>query len=232
MNANEIIKGALRKLVVIPAGGTPTVSQYADGLEVFNDLVSSWSANSSLIYEDTLEEIALSAATQSFTLGTTGDYVTGKPVELISASLKNSNHETPLEIAGEKTYQNLRDKTRTGLPFWIYFRNTHPNSTFYFDKTTDQAYTLILTSMKELTQFPDGTTEIVLPDMYKKAFKDNLTLELAPGSGAAKRVTPLMVEQAKESKAAVLGKSLKINPSRTELSNNNRRVDGDHGRMY
>lgn len=232
MNANEIIKGALRKLVVIPAGGEPTTNQYTDGLEVLNDLVASWSANASLVYQDTLEEIVIASGTQSFTLGATGDYITGKPTEVKIASIKSGQYEYPLEEANENSYAEFRNKTNQGRPHWLYFRNTHPDSTFYFDQTTDQAYTLILTSMKELTQFPDGTTEIALPEYYKKAFKDNLTLEIAPGSGAAKRVTPLMVSQAEDSKSAVIGKSVRITPSKTELARNQKYVDGDYGGRY
>ena len=232
MFANEIIKGALRRLVVISAGGEPTTAQYADGLEILNDLVASWSANASLVYQDTLEEITIAAGTQSFTLGATGDYVTGKPTEVKIASLRRGKYEYPLEVANPNSYAEFRDKTNAGLPHWLYFRNTHPDSSFYFDLTTDQEYILILTSMKELTQFPDGTTEIALPAYYKKAFKDNMTLELAPGSGAAKRVTPLMMQQAEDSKNMIIGKSVRITPSKTELANNNRFTDGDYGNRY
>ena len=233
MNANDIIKGALRKLVVIPAGVSPSTSQNTEGLEVLNDLVSSWSADASMVYQDTLEEITLTAGTQSFTLGPTGDYVTNKPTTVKHpASIRKGLYEYPLEEADKNSYAEFRDKTRRNLPHWLYFRNTHPDSTFYFDVTTDQEYTFILTSMKELTQFPDGTTEIVLPDYYKKAFVDNLTLELGPGSGAAKRITPLMIAQAEDSKSRVIGKAVKIAPSKTELANNNRFNDADYGNRY
>jgi len=232
MNANEIIKGALRKLVVIPAGGTPSTGQYTEGLEVLNDLVSSWSANASFVYQDTLEEITLTAGTQNFTLGPSGDYTTNKPTEVKQASMKKGKYEYPLEDANKNSYAEFRDKDCNGLPHWLYFRNTHPNSTFYFDVTTDQEYTFILTSMKELTQFPDGTTDIVLPEYYKKSFVDNLTLELAPGSGAAKRITPLMIAQAEESRAAVIGKAVRIAPSKTELGNYDRFTDADYGNRY
>lgn len=232
MNANKIIEGALKKLVVIPAGGTASTGQKADGLDVLNDIVASWSANASLVYQDTLEEITIAAGTQSFTLGATGDYVTGKPTEVKIASLRRGKYEYPLEKANSNSYAEFSDKTNAGLPHWLYFRNTHPNSSFYFDLTTDQEYVLILTSMKELTQFPDGTTEISLPDYYKKAFIDTLTLEFAPQMGAAKRVTPLMKEQAADSKSMVVGKAVRITPSKTELARNNRYTDGDYGDRY
>ena len=221
MQANTIIKAALRKLLVIPSGGTPTANQYTDGLEVLNDLVNSWSANSSLVYQDTLEEIVIAANTQNFTLGATGDYVTGKPVEIVQMSLREDSYEWPLLEAHSNEYAEFSNKTNTGQPAWYYFRNTHPDSTFYFDVTTSSAYTLILTSMKELSEFADGTTEVSLPAYYEKAFKDNLTIELAPEMGAANRVTQIMLQVAEESKNAVIGKAVKVVPSRTDLSHLN-----------
>lgn len=220
MNANKIIKAALRDLVVIPTGGTPTTNQYTDGLEVLNDLVSSWSAENSLIYEDTLEEIVIAAGTQSFTVGTSGaeDYTSNRPTEVISALLKDSsNAEFELRTADVNVYDNFGYKSTIGLPGWLYFRNTFPDSTFYFNNVTDKQYTLVLTSMKELTQFPDGTTEISLPPYYERAFKKNLAVEIAPQMGAAKRVTPLLLQQAEDSMMKIVGKATKINVSGTEL---------------
>lgn len=234
MNANEIIKSALRKLVVIPAGGTPSVNQYADGLEALNDLVASWSAEASLVYQDTREEITIAANTQNFTLGqSAADYATDAPTEVVSALLKDaSGYEYPLKVIDVNTFDNIGEKTDTSVPDYLYFRNTFPNSTFLFETFTNQEYILVLTSMKALTQFPDGTTEIDLPPYYKRAFKQNLMLEVAPEMGAAKRVTPLMKEQAEESMNKVIGKSVKINVSRTELATQRRRVDGDYGGRY
>ena len=71
MIANTIIKNALRRLNVVQIGSDPTTQQYADGLEVLNDIVNSWSANGDLIYEDTAEEISIATNTQNFTIGAT-----------------------------------------------------------------------------------------------------------------------------------------------------------------
>jgi len=218
MNANAIITSVLRKLLVIQPGGSATSAQLTAGLETLNDIVVLWSANSSMVYQDTREEITVASGTNSFTLGATGDYVTGKPVKVISASLKTSDYEYPLKEADVNIYARFHDKAHTGRPDWLYFRNTHPDSTFYFDLTSDQAYTFILTSMKELTKFPDGTTEISLPDYYETALKYNLVVAFAPEMGAANRVTPLMNQMAEQAKSDVIGRAVKVNVSTTELT--------------
>ena len=218
MIANTIIKAALRKLLVIPAGGTPTVSQYADCLEILNDMVTSWSAQNNLVYEDTLEELTIPSGTQSITIGSTGTLVTARPLEIRLASLKSGTNEYPMEVIKEKTYQVYGDKTSTSQPSRLYYRNTWPNGTIYFEYTTDKEYTLILTSIKQLSTFPDGTTDISIPDHYERAFKTNLTIEAADEMGAGNRITASMVKLAEESKNAIIGQGLDIVPARIEIS--------------
>lgn len=275
VTANEIIKAALRRLVVIPSGGTPTANQYADGLEVLNDLLASWSSQINLVYEDTMEEISVSSGTQNFkvpevagvnnavatnflidvTASFTSDVSVGnivynvtdgtaavvtsvssdvviqidnniftstgkeyrigsiRPLQIISASLKTGNNEYPLKIINNNKYQNIFDKSIVGLPTELYYRSTYPTGTIYFNTTTDQAYTLILNTVKKLDTFANGTTYYHLPDYYERALKLNLALELAPEMGAANRITSLLVNQAQEAKDAIIGLAVDIDES-------------------
>lgn len=222
MNANAIITAALRRLVVVASGGTPTVNQLSDGREVLNDLVNSWSADTNLVYEDTLEEIAIAANTQSFTIGATGDKTTARPLKIISANLRdNSNFEYGLDIIDDSRYARIRDKTIISLPRSLHYRKSYPNGTMYFNCKSDTSYTLVLTSIKELTEFADGTTEYNLPAHYERAFKTNLAIEIAPEMGAAKRVTQLMLQQAEEAKQTIIGDAMQLNASTTELYRKN-----------
>lgn len=219
MIANTIIKAVFRRLFVRDGTFTPSTQQYADGLEALNDLINSWSADGNLVYEDSMEEITIASGTQSFTIGASGDEVSGRPLEIRTAVLKDANNgEYPLRSADATMYANFFDKTITTRPRRYYYRNTFPNGTFSFNAKTDLAYTLILTSLKELTNFPDGTTSIDLPAYYEKAFKDNLFIELATEAGAGKRVTPLHVARAEQSKNTIIGRAVKLQESVTELS--------------
>lgn len=222
MIANTIIAAALRRLMVIQAGQTPTTAQYTIGLEVLNDLIKSWSADLSLVYEDTRETLSIPAGTQSFTIGSTGDQSTTRPLEIRVATLTAGNVEYPMDIIDELTYQSFANKNSTGQPFRLYYRNTYPNGTIYFEFTTDVAYSLILNSIKQLTQFPDGTTSIDLPEHYERALKTNLAIELADEMGAAKRVSAVMMKHAEESKAAIIGLATDIVPSRTDIPSRGR----------
>ena len=217
MTANEIITAALRRLMVIHSGQTPTANQYADGLEVLNDLVSSWSADLNLVYEDTVESLSIPTGTQSFTIGASGDQISTRPLEIRVATLTKGNVEYTMDIIDEKTYRSFSNKGSTGQPFRLYYRNTYPNGTIYFEKTTDTAYTLNLHSIKQLTSFPDGTTSVSLPEHYERALKANLAIELADEMGAGGRVTPTMMNAAGESKATIIALAHDSVPSRTDI---------------
>jgi len=217
MNANSIIKAALRRLVVVPSGGTPSTNQYTDGLEVLNDLIKSWSADLSLVYEDTRETLTIPAGTKSFTMGATGDQVTTRPLEIRLATLTVGNIDYPMSEMDEKTYQSFSNKNDVRQPFRYYYRNTYPNGTMYFESTTNVQFSLTINSIKQLTNFPDGTTEIDLPEHYERALKANLAIEIADEMGAGKRVTPLMMKAAEESKKIIIGLATDIVPSRTDI---------------
>jgi len=217
MIANTIINAALRKLLVTPSGGSPTTAQYSDGLEVLNDMVNSWSAQRDLIYEDTKENLTIPAGTQSITIGPTGDLITGRPLKITVATLRDNNIDYVMKLISEREYQGFSQKNNVSRPYRLYYRNTWPNGTMYFEYTTDQAYTLILTSMKQLSTFPDGTTDVSLPDYYERALKTNLTIELADEMGAGNRVSSTMYKIADESKTAIISQALDVVPAFTEL---------------
>jgi len=216
MKANTIIAGALRRLLVTPIGGTPSAAQYSAGLEVLNDMVNSWSAQNDLVYEDTLEELTIPSGTQSITIGATGTLVTARPLKITVATLKDGTNEYPMSMMDEQQYSRFYDKTVTSQPYRLYYRNTWPNGTIYFEYTTDQEYTLILSSIKQLSTFPDGTTEVSLPDHYERALKANLAVEMADEYGAS--LTAGMIAIAQESRNAIIGQAVSTVPAQIEIS--------------
>jgi len=228
MIANTIIKSVFRKAFIKDGSFTPSVQQYADGLERLNDMINTWSANNNLVYEDTMEELTIPAATQSITIGSTGTLAVARPLEIRVATLKTGSTEYSLKLIDEKQYNSFSNKSSIGLPSRLYYRNTWPNGTLYFEYTTDIQYTLTLTSLKQLAEFSDGTTDNPLPDHYEKAFKDNLLIEMADELGIGNRVTPLMIKLAEDSKTAIIGQALDLVPSQTELrSSYNYNIEGD-----
>lgn len=248
MIARTIIKNALKRLVIVSADQEPSTSQYAEGLEILNDIVGQWSGNTSMIYEEEREHIVVPADTLTFTVGPTGNVVTARPLRIvyhtireggvvvsptggwtggsfcegefptIEATPEGTTREYPLEKSDVVVHGQFYNKATTQRPTHLYYQNTFPDGTFHFNCTTDQVYTIILNSYKELSQFPDLDTVVNLPKYYESALKKNLTVELAPQMCSASRITPLMVKQAEDAIDTIIGRAIKVNTSITELS--------------
>lgn len=217
MIANTIIKSVFRKAFIKDGSFTPSTQQFADGLERLNDMVNTWSAHNDLVYENTREELTIPSGTLEITIGATGTLVTGRPLKIRVASIKDNDIEYPLTIIDERQYQTYVFKISTARPYKLYYRNTWPDGTIYFEYTTDQSYTLILTSLKQLSTFPDGETDVSLPDYYEKALKDNLFIEMADELGVGNRITSALITLADNSRGAVIGQSIDIVPSRSDI---------------
>ena len=217
MLANTIVKAALRSLLVIEIGQEPTTAQYVHGLEAVNDLIKIWSIQHNLIYENTREILTIPSGTQQITIGPTGTLVTGAPVDIIAASLKSGNTEYELKILSTNEYNSYSDKTISTLPHGLYYRSVVPNGIIYFNSTTDIIYQLILTSMKRLAQFVDGTTDNPLPEEYETALKANLKIYIADDVGAGNKVSPQMIMMANHTLDAIIGNSINLSPSTTDI---------------
>ncbi len=249
MIARTIVKTALKKLVIVSSGQEPSDEQYAEGLEILNDMIGSWSGNVSMIYEETREHLVVPSGVQSFTVGLSGDIITSRPIQIVQHNLMEGGsvpepiigwtgssfcggelpsnvglavggltREYTLAKADVVEFNQYLNKYTVNRPDRLYYQNTYPNGTFYFNSTTDQIYTIILNSYKELSEFPDLDTEVHLPKYYEKALKDNLAIELSPQMCSANRISPLMLRSAEESKDVIIGRAVKLNTLTTELS--------------
>lgn len=83
-----IIKSAMRKVGVLTKTENPSADEAQDGLEMLNDLLSSFSNDSMVIYARYSEDFTLSGGTGSYTIGTGGAFNTARPVKIISAFIR------------------------------------------------------------------------------------------------------------------------------------------------
>jgi hypothetical protein len=72
--------------------------------------------------------------------------------------------------------------------------------------------------MKQLSTFPDGTTDVSLPDYYERALKTNFTIEVADEMGAGNRITATMFKLADEAKTAIISQAIDLVPAVTEFN--------------
>lgn len=184
MNARDIITAAARKIRVKRVGFALTGEEATDGLSTLNDMIAAWSAEDLLIPYRTRESFTLTAGQQPHTIGTAGDLNTAQPIDIHNAILVSSSTRYPLDTdRGPDDLQQVLNLTTQGLPRWMYFEPGLTLGNLWFDVAPQEAYTLILHSLKRLTEFATLDTDLTLPAETRRAIINNLAVDMAPEYG-------------------------------------------------
>lgn len=179
MTALDLIKRAFRLLGVYSIGEEPSAEESQDALVTFNALMDSIS-NGGMVYEKTLDSIALTAATASYTVGPSGATVTTRPVRVLGESYILFNGVSyPLDLLSLQEYNDIGVKTSQGIPIGVWVQAAMPNITLTFWPVPDQAMTLKLWSDKQIVGTLALTTTLSLPPGYAD-LAYLLAVELAP----------------------------------------------------
>lgn len=185
--ANDIVKRGLRLINAIGVGETLSVDSGADGLAALNAMISSWSLEKLTLFK--FETVSHIPTTASFTVGATGNLVTTRPIEILSAYRRSGALDTPVGVGSREDYEHQALKSQTGPVAFVYYKPTYPNGTvFCWPVPTGE--TLFLTLQQPLTGFAALATEVVLPDGYEEALAFNFAVYAAPeyGTEASKTV--------------------------------------------
>lgn len=208
--ALTIINSALRKNGV----DEPTEEEQANALEDLNNMLSYLSVDGLLVPYVTKESLSLAAsATIPRTIGSGGNFNTVRPIKIISAYLRDSSsYDTVLDVnMSEKEYNALTDKTTSSKPTRLWYLPSYPLGNIYFDYVPDAAYTLILDSIKQLTEFALLSTAYNFPPEYKLFLIFNLAVIISPEYG--NRLAPEVISIAEQCKMTVRANNLKIEPA-------------------
>lgn len=172
---SDLVDPILRKLGI----STPELSERNDCLVALNNLISSLSAERLFIHEVTRENFALTINDAEYTIGSGGDFNTVRPTKIVDAYLRDSTTDYPLEIRPIGNYNDIKDKTRDGLPTILYYLQEYPLGKILLNYEPDKAYVLYLNSWKQITEFAKLTTSVSLPLEYKRMLIFNTAVDLA-----------------------------------------------------
>lgn len=202
MTGRELITGALRLIGAIASGETASADEATDALSALNGMLDSWSLEKLILYARTEEVFTLVGAQQTYTIGSTGDFNTTRPLSIEEARIRVSNVDYPVEIIGLEKWSAIANKTLTSTyPIMLYPEFTNPLATLKFWPIPDAANSVVLWSWKTLTQIATLNTTIALPPGYERALRYNLAIELAPEYG--KSVSAEVASSALESKSNI-----------------------------
>jgi hypothetical protein len=203
--AHDLIRGAMRLIGAVDPGEELTASEAADGLELLNELLESLSNEGLACHQILQENFALSSGVASYTVGSGATFNTTRPLNILSAFLRDSGTDYPLGILTREEYDRIQGKTTQSQPEYLLYTPSVANGVITLYGVPAKAYAvtdgLYINSQKQLQQFTGLTTAIVLPPGYKRMLRYNLAPELAPEYN--RKVPDAVLAIARESKAAV-----------------------------
>ena len=184
--ALELATDSLRLLGVIASGETLGSSEANDALRALNRMLDSWSTKNLMVLGITMEEFTLTIGTNSYTLGSGGDFSTTVPVKIDALFIKDSDgNELPVELTFDsKRWGAISTKSsRSNYPTLVYVDQNYPLRNVYVYPTPSEANTLIFHNARQLSQLSTLSTSLSLPKGYEDAIIYNLAVRLAPEYG-------------------------------------------------
>lgn len=183
--ANDLITRALRRARVLGMDQVPLAEVAADALAELNSMLDEWWVDSLAVFHILQENFALVAAQASRTIGPAGNFVTTRPLELLDGCfVRRSGKDFGLVVLRDRVlYDQIVDKTITGIPECVFYDAAVPAGTLYFFPVPNQADQVYLNSPARLQSVAALVTPIVLPPAYDRLVVNGLAIALAPQYG-------------------------------------------------
>lgn len=166
---------------MLGTGSSLSAEDANDALEVLNNMLSSFSAEGAMIFQETLETFNLVANKIAYTIGSGLDFNTTKPLEIIAATVRQGDTDYTITPYDELEYSMISQKAISGsVPRIYYYDNNFPTATIRFYPVPSAADTFTWSSRKALTSFATLDTVFAMPEQYKAMIIYNLAEWLAP----------------------------------------------------
>ena len=173
---SDIVYGGLR---LIGIRDTSDATKMAQALTAFNEMIASWEAI--LHYAPTEENWTLTASTESYTIGSGGDFDTTRPIKIVSAFIRDSdNNDHPLDIITKKDYDKIYDKDKDQRATELYYAPENTLGIIYLNSAYSTAEDLYLSSVKPYPAYSALSDTLLEPIEYETALRFNFAVAIAP----------------------------------------------------
>lgn len=200
--AATIINRALKLIGAIGSGESGSADELADGLVSLNAMIDAWNNDRLMIYAVQDETLTLVNGQVSYTIGSSGNLNTTRPVKIESAFLRVSDVDYPVDVIEVDEYNAIPDKAVTSdMVSHVYYKPSSPLGVLYVYPVPNTAQSLKLQTRVPFTAFAATSTTVALPQGYERALAYNLAIEIAPEY--EKEPSGTVVRIANESLAAI-----------------------------
>ncbi len=176
----------MRSIGALASGQSPSASEGADGLVIFNAMLASWRLQGLTIAGLARETFGLTSGTQTYTIGSGGVFSrTLQPQTIEGAAILpngvSTDVEIPIEVLTDPQWAGLTNKAQTGT----YARGIHYakgaalGTVTVWPKPDSSTPDLVLYIPTPFAGFALLTTDLSIADGYEEAYVYNLAVRLA-----------------------------------------------------
>jgi hypothetical protein len=186
LNRNQVISGALRKLGVLPSGGTATSNQISDAADALNAIVKAFQADGMPLWKVSSQAFTVVDGTSSYTVGPSQTINCPKPLRILQAFwTPTGGTNTPLNVYTRYDFNELpQGSTYEGDPVNLYYQPLRTTGVIKLWPTPDNSTTSI--TFHYISPFEDmdnSTDDFDFPSEWMQAIIYNLAWALAPEYG-------------------------------------------------
>lgn len=197
----KIAKKALQKSGVLTKTEEPDADEMQDAVDAINNMLSSWSNDSMLVYARSWETFTGLPSQMTYTIGPGQDFDTIRPIKIVACTVTVGQTDLPVTVINDGIYFNqISYKNVPGVPDYMNFDNGFPDAKLRFYPYPNTDYPINLLTEKELLQY--GINDAVdLPPGWERALIFNGGIEVSSDYGQEPPAATVAI--AKESKGLI-----------------------------
>lgn len=207
MTGRDLVTASLRLIGAVAPGESLASQEATDGLAALNRMIGSWSNESLLIHAQVREEFTLTANDQNYTMGSSGNFNTSRPIKINAATIEDQTSSPMIEVpliiirTSSEWAQIITKEATSAIPNYLFVEGTFPLETLNLYPMPTVAHKLVIYSDKPLTSIATIDTSVSLPPGYDEALIYNLAIRLSPEYGRSATAEIALI--ATESKAVI-----------------------------
>lgn len=192
--ASSIIQDALQEIGVIDGSEAPGADDEARMLRIMNALLDSWNIQNLIVYVQNNYTYNLIANQAAYTIGAAANFAGPRLTGISDAFVTYQSVDYPLVIIDDQQYNDIPLKTQTAIiPLYINFAAYMPLSRVTLWPVPSQILPItLLANQFAITTPVVGTTDLIWPPGYDRAFVKCLAVEASPIFG--KEASPTLVQ--------------------------------------
>lgn len=206
---SDVLYTALRIAGILSGPGRgASAADTSDAFLTLNTMLDAWNVERLAIHAIRRDVYSLIAGQQDYTIGTGGNFDTTRPVKIDAAGLISLSNpaqplERPLDPLTVERWAAIPLKSVASLPMSFYYETAYPLGIVHLWPLPSSADQIALYVWRTNGVFAAPVDSVILAPGYLRAIQYNLAVELALRWPERAKLSPLAIEIASDSKAAI-----------------------------